>query len=195
MWEGGTIIIGSLKYWQFSNTLIMDLVNPRQLNGDNAAKAAQELFQIKFLHSENKGLCYNGVAATKNPFVLYEIIDDNGVCYIAKENNNGPIRPSWVWSFEGEEIAPLPEGDGYVVKPTKVLEKEHPLTFVNDMTQFDYKDIQREVRKDIVECCHSINKRFGEIWINQYNPLFTQYKLYQDVLSGKIKPYFSLGRV
>ena len=187
MWRDGTSIIGSLNYWQFSNGPVDDLSDPILATGNDAVSFAESLFGIGFLYSEKRGLCYDGVAACRDTRSIYEMINFDGSCYTSHEGDDTDQgKRFWVWKFEGEEVAPLPEGDGYVVKPVKVLDRECSLQFSHDMGQFSASDLQRMLYGDMIQCCADLDDRFGNIWIRRFSP---QYTLYEEYCSNLLQEW------
>ena len=179
MWRDGISIIGSLNYWQFSNGPVDDLTNPVLVTGDHAVALAGSLFGVGFLYSEKRGLCYDGVAACRGERSVYEMINFDGSCYTSNEGDDTDQgKQFWVWKFEGEVIAPLPEGDGYVVKPVKVLERQCSQQFLQDMSQFDAHDLRRMLYGEMIQCCADLDDRFGNIWIKRFSSQYTLYEEY-----------------
>ena len=184
MWSNGDTIVGALKYWQYSNNPVDDMTVLTQLSEKNAAIAAEQLFEIDFAYHARRGLCYDGVAACKCERSVYEMIELDGSCYTAHEDVNiDENEKFWVWKFEAEEISPLPEGDGYIVQPRKILGKECSREFANDMGQFDPYDLRNMLYSSLIGCCRDLDNRFGDIWIKRFSP---QYKLFEQYVANTL---------
>ena len=178
MWTDGNVIVGSLKYWQFANEQIDDLTNLSLLTGLNAVNAAEALFGFNFTYCPTRGLCYDGVACSRHWVGILEMLLDDGTPYIVNEDNSiDKDRPFWIWQFTGEEIAPLPEGDGFIVKPEHIVGREPALQALYDADSLLCGNNRGHVLYPIlIECCAEIEDYYGNTWITRSSP---QYKLYE----------------
>ena len=178
MFSNGSKIVASLDYWKFSNHSTSDLDELTRLRKEDAVESAKTLFGIDFVWEQGRGLCYDGVAVCKNQRAAYEMINSDGTCYTTHEKINTDVgKTFWVWYLQGKEIAPLPEGDGYIIKPQVILDREPALEFSSSWQQFCGRDLAKMLHRDMVQCCADIDKKFGHIWKARSS---AQYRLYKD---------------
>lgn len=182
MWQDGNTLVGSLAYWQFTDGQIDDITNLSQIIGLDVVKAAENLFGFRFSYCPTRGLCYTGVACSTTQMGLFPMIESNGACYTAEEKgSNEDIRKEfYMWGIEGRMIAPLPEGDGFLVYPEKIISKSESLGFYNLAKQYSYKDTNQLAVDSMCEICSYMEDHYGNMWITRNSP---QYKLYEEFIA------------
>ena len=184
IWTHKDKILASLDYWQFSNENTDDLDNFISIDKDIQARLASELFGIPFNICEVRGLCYEGIAVTTEQVFAAEMINENGICYTASEQYNDDINKEFfVWELMGEIISPLLEGDGFVIKPTEIIDKYETLEFVDEIWNSDLSMsgvYSWYLKRNAHYCCKQIEETYGDIWINRNSVQYNNYMMYGD---------------
>ena len=93
------------------------------LKGQEAVEAAEEFWGIEFIWCEERGLCYKGICARETREEMWHYSQYTDIY-------------GWeLWEFEGEVIAPIPLGDGYIVKVLKTISTEDAQEFKLEMIE------------------------------------------------------------
>ena len=93
------------------------------LKGQEAVEAAEAFWGIEFTWCEERRLCYVGLCARETREEMWHY------------SNFRDMYGTKIWAFEGEEIAPIPLGDGYIVKALKTINTEYAQEFKLEMIE------------------------------------------------------------
>lgn len=176
IWSDLQTTLAVLEYWEFCGGFQSGQRLLYPIPAECATTLARKLFGFEFHFCEVRGLCYQGVAARECPFCLYGLVKKDGTCFTAYERfDTDKDKPFFVWRFEGERIAPLPEGDGWIVKPTNILDKEPAKDFYVDMSCYDYKDHLWYQQRSSYRVLSAMEKRYSSIWVNRESPQYNTF--------------------
>lgn len=98
-------------------------ISATRLIGQEAVKAAKKFWGIEFIWCEKRRLCYKGICARETREEMWHY------------SNFRDMYGTKIWAFEGEEVAPIPLGDGYIVKAYKTINTEYAQEFKLEMIE------------------------------------------------------------